>query len=69
MSKPILFHIPFYSSSPAVVAVHELGLADTIEVRNSSDGQHKVGEIGANNPHGFVRQHVNMVVYLLCYAF
>lgn len=55
MSKATLYHIPFYSSTPAVLAVHELGITDKVEVRLSTDGAHKAGEVGAANPHGFVR--------------
>lgn len=54
-NKATLYHSQYYSSSPNVVVIHELGLKDKINVHVCKDGEHKTGELAAHNPHGFVR--------------
>jgi glutathione S-transferase len=53
-SKPVLYHIQHYSSSRPLIAIHELGLADKIDVKVLTHPEIKTEEFLAMNPHGTI---------------
>lgn len=54
-NKPVLYHIQHYSSSTPWIVIEELGIKDKIRIQECKNDEHKTGEAGAHNPHGFVR--------------
>jgi hypothetical protein len=55
-SKPTLYHIQYFSSSRPLFVIHELGIADKINIKVMEHADLKGEEFLAMNPHGTVRQ-------------